>query len=356
MNTAFILTCAIILTCFFMSYTWFAIINKALSSDKPTKINSNAFIPYFSIAAIGSIILYIFLPLQYDQIYDITLLNISLIFGGSLLTYLGFQHSNSLGIGFLIITTIIGTLLLPQDFMLFNGFFPLIIDRLLTFILWSGFAFCYQYLNGLEGLVATQTAFPLIGTIILSFIGALPFLLGGMGGILLSCTISFAIYNWYPSRLKLSNKDCQALGLLLSGYYILCLQEGCATPILIFSTYYVLDVGLSLIKRLSQKPRYQNIQANTITYQTNISGLAPSLLCENISRLNGLLLIFGCFQAYSPNNYSLFAFGVVLSLWFLHHLQNWQTPEHSFSEINKEILSDIKSNVKKIKNDTNKDE
>lgn len=356
MNTAFILTCAVIIICFFMSYIWYAIINKTSSPDEPIRITKNTFIPYISTAAIGTAVIYIFLPLQYDQIYDITPLNISLIFCGSLLTYLGFHHSKLAGRGFLIIATLIGTLLLPQNFMLFNGLFPLVLDRILIFMLWYTFAFCYQYLNGLDGLVATQTAFPLIGTIILSFIGAIPFLLGGIGGILLSCTISFAIYNWYPSQLKLHNNDCHALGFLLAGFYMLCTQEGSATPILIFSTYYVLDIGLALIKKLSLRPQYQNIQANTTTYQTNISGLAPSLICENISKLNGILLIFGCFQAYSPNNYSLFAFGVVLSLWFLHHLQNWQTPEQSFSEINKEILSDIKSNMKKIKKASNKDE
>ena len=355
MNTTFMLIFTVIFSSFFLSYVWYAIINRQTSPNNTHKIRTNAFLPYLVIATAGFTILHFFLPPQYDQIFDMSLSNIGLIFGGSLLIYLGYSHSQKLGLSFLIFSALLGTLLLPSDLMMFDGLFPLILDRILTFAIWCGFAFCYQYLNGLDGLLATQTAFPLIGIIILSFIGALPVLIGGMSGILLSGTLSFAIYNWYPSQLRLSNTDSQALGFMISSFYIICAEEGCATPILIFSLYYILDISLALFKKLLLKAQYQDIQQNTIACQTNISGLSPSLICENISKLNGLLLIFGCFQAYAPNNYSLLTLGAVLSLWFLHHLLNWQTPKQSLSEINKEVISDIKKNLQSIKSPENKD-
>ena len=67
-----------------------------------------------------------------------------------------------------------------------------------------------------------------------------------------------------------------------------------------------------------------------------------------------MLLIFGCFQVYAPNKFSLIIFGTILSLWFLQHLLNWQTPTQSFSEINKEVFKDIKKNVKQLRKKTQK--
>lgn len=356
MSTTVLLIFAVILSCFFLSYTWYALLNKGTSPDSAQKFYNNPVIPFLVTSLIGFVVLYWFLPPQYDQLYDISLINIGLIFGGSLLTFLGFCRSKIIGTALFVLSALVLTIFLPQGFLLFNGTLPLIFDRILTFAIFCGFVFCYQYLNGLDGLLATQASFPLIGAIILSFIGALPVLFGGMGGILLAATMSFAIYNWYPSQLSFNNAGCQSFAFVMTGFYLLCAQEGCATPILIFSLYYVIDISLALIKKLSLKDKYQNIQANTITYQTNVSGLEPGLICENIAKLNCILLIFGCFQAYSPNNYSLLVLGLILSVWFLHHLLHWQTPEQSFSEINKEVFSDLKNNLNRIKKPTDNDE
>ena len=356
MDTTFLLIFAVVLSCFFLSYIWYAILNKTPAFADEQKFYNNPIVPFLITSIIGFVVLYWFLPPQYDQLFDISLINIGLIFGGSLLTFLGFYRSQIMGIILLTVSALILTIFLPQGFLLFNGALPLILDRLLTLAIFCSFVFCYQYLNGLDGLLPTQTSFPLIGAIILSFIGALPILFGGMSGILLGVTLSFAIYNWYPSQLRLNTAGCQALAFFIAGFYLLCVQEGCATPILIFSLSYILDICIALIKKLSLKDQYQNIQANTLTYQTNVSGLEPSLICENIAKLNCILLIFGCFQAYAPNNYSLPILGTVLSLWFLHHLLNWQTPEQSFSEINKEVFNDLTSNLNSIKRPKNKDE
>lgn len=356
MDTTFLLIFAVVVSCFFLSYIWYALLNKNPAFADEQKFYNNPVVPFITTSTIGFVVLYWFLPPQYDQLFDISLINIGLIFGGSLLTFLGFCRSQIMGIILLTVSALILTIFLPQGFLLFNGALPLILDRLLTLAIFCSFVFCYQYLNGLDGLLPTQTSFPLIGAIILSFIGALPILFGGMSGILLGVTLSFAIYNWYPSQLRLNTAGCQALAFFITGFYLLCAQEGCATPILIFSISYIIDTGLALVKKLSLKDQYQNIQANTITYQTNISGLEPGLICENIAKLNCILLIFGSFQAYSPNNYSLLVLGSVLSLWFLHHLLNWQTPEQSFSEINKEVFNDLKNNLNSIKRPTDKDE
>ena len=124
---------------------------------------------------------------------------------------------------------------------------------------------------------------------------------------------------------------------------------------LIFSLYYIVEVIWAGLKKLSRKPQYQEIVPNTFYYQTNLSGLSPDIISENIFKLDALLVIFGCFQIYAPNSYSLAILGVILTFWFLNHLRNWQVAERSLGEINREVVKDLKENVEDIKKNLDKD-
>ncbi len=356
MDQTLLITFGIIFCCFFCSYTWYSAIYNNFSQTENTSTTANTLLPILILSALGIGILYWILPPQYDQIFSISPLQLGTVIGGCLLTFCGFRLSPKYGLAGLSLSVLANILMLPNDFMFFAGYFPLWLDRLFLLPLWLGFVYAYKYINGLEGIITTQSSFQLIGIIILAFMGALPYFIGASGGIILACITAFAFYNWYPARLKLQNSDCQVLGLLLSGLFILCAQEECLIPIVIFSLYYITDTLWALLKKLSLKPQYQDIQVNTITYQTNLTGLAPSVICENIAKLNTMLLIFGCFQVYVSNQYSLLILGTLLSLWFLQHLLDWQTPTQSFSEINKEVISDIKKNVKQLRKKNSKDE
>lgn len=233
--------------------------------------------------------------------------------------------------------------------MLFEGTLPFWLDRLTIALIWSLFAWAYKYLDGLEGIVAVQTVTPLCGMVILAFLGAIPILTGCFSAVFALIITAYAVYNWYPAQLRLTTSGCQALGFLTAWLFMLAAREGSASCALIFSLYYIVEVIWAGLKKLSRKPQYQEIVPNTFYYQTNLSGLSPDIISENIFKLDALLVIFGCFQIYAPNSYSLAILGVILTFWFLNHLRNWQVAERSLGEINREVVKDLKENVEDIK-------
>lgn len=352
-NSLFIIAITVI-SCFFLAYTWFAVLNN-LSSEH--SLLTNMFLPIITVSFLGSSCLYFLLPDTYDQIFKLSYLNIIIAYAGSLLIYLGISWPRTQRINYLFVlgAALLGSLFIPSDFLLFEGYLPFWADRILLLLIWATFSWCYKHLNGIDGIIAVQTITPLTGLIILSFIEALPLLLGANAAVFLSIIGALSIYIWYPAERRLTDAGCQALGFLMGGLLIQAAQEGCASCVLIFSLYYITETAWAFFAKLSRKTQYQNITGNTFYYQTNISGLSPALICGNIFKLNTLLVIFGSFQAYAPNNYSVLILAVLLTLWYLNRLINWQTPVQSFSELNKETLNDLKENIDDFKKSMNKD-
>jgi len=358
MNSLFIIFIMVFLGCFLTAYAWFAAINRSVTAHgRFTLLMQDTFLPILITAYAGFAALYFLLPNQYDQLFNLSFANISVIFFGTAVVY----SASSLpkiakynGILFLAAAAA-GAFFIPADFLLFENFLPFWADRISLVLIWTGFAWCYKYLDGIDGLVAVQTAAPLSGLIILAFIGALPVLTGGFAGALLAITIAYTVYNWYPAELKLSPAGCQALGFLVGWLLVLTALEGAAACALILSFYYFVEIIWAVILKFSRKRQYRILKANTFYYQTNVTGLSPSLICENIFKLDALLVIFAGFQIYAPNNYSLPVLSLILTLWFLTHLRNWQQQEQSFAELNRNLVKDIKDNVKDFRKTINKD-
>lgn len=358
MNLTFLIIAAVLLCCFFAAYLWFAVINRRLNDISfGSPFFGNVFFPVWLVAFAGCTALYFLLPEQNDQLFDISFLNVAAAFISAAAVCLLSLHARIArwNYALFLAAAILNTLLLPQGFMLFEGTLPFWLDRLTIALIWSLFAWAYKYLDGLEGIVAVQTVTPLCGMVILAFLGAIPILTGCFSAVFALIMTAYAVYNWYPAQLRLTTSGCQALGFLTAWLFMLAAREGSASCALIFSLYYIVEVIWAGLKKLSRKPQYQEIVPNTFYYQTNLSGLSPDIISENIFKLDALLVIFGCFQIYAPNSYSLAILGIILTFWFLNHLRNWQVAERSLGEINREVVKDLKENVEGIKKNLDKD-
>lgn len=358
MDNSFFIIAATFLGCFLITYAWFSFITRKLSSESFTfPLGRNIFLPLFIMTYSGITFLYFFLPEQHDQLFDLSYLNIAVIFLSTLFIYLIslWPRTAKANWLFFLAAATAGTVFLPSDFLLFEGTIPFWADRLSLVLLWATFAWGYKYLNGIDGLVATQTSLSMAGLAALAFLGALPMLTGSFAGILLAAVAAFAVYNWYPAELSLNSAGCQALGFLTGWLFTIAAVEGDASCCLILSLYYLVEFVWAATLKLSRKPQHQIMENNTFYYQTNLSGLSPASICENIFKVNALLVIFAGFQIYAPNNYSLPALGLILTLWFISHLRNWQEPVRSFKELNQETLRDIKDNLEDFKKNINKD-
>ncbi len=310
---------------------------------------NDAFLPFLSVSTLAFILFFAFGNNPQDQIFELSLTEFSI----ALIAFIGLyistfsKYANRLSLALLLIFTIACTLLLPQDFTLFQGYLPLWADRLCTIILWVGFAWCFRYLNGIDGMAATQTSGLCIGFFIISLLGGIPTLYGNLSISLLGASLALLIYNWYPAKLMLKDNSCTALGFMLGWLIILSAREGMGGCALIFITYYILEMLWAIGNKLVNDKG--DFVSNTLYYQTNISGLSPAITCQSVAKLLAVLTVLGCFQVYAPNNYSLPLATAFITLWFMNKLHNWQDQPQSLKEINQEVIQDIKDNVENIK-------
>lgn len=310
---------------------------------------NDAFLPFLCITTFAFILFFIFGNNPQDQIFKLSLTEFAIALASFIGLYISFfsKHTKRISLPLIIIFAILCTLLLPQNFTLFQGYLPFWADRLCTIVLWVAFAWCFRYLNGIDGMAATQTSALSTGLFIISLLGGLPQLYGNFAISFLGASLALLIYNWYPAKLMLKDGSCITLGFMLGWLIILSAREGMGSCALIFITYYILEMLWAIGNKLIADKG--DFVSNTLYYQTNISGLSPAITCQSAAKLLTVLTILGCFQLYAPNNYSLPLATVFITLWFMNKLHNWQDQPQSLKEINQEVIQDIKDNVENIK-------
>ena len=349
MEIAFLISFVAFLLCFLTTLIALRLIisQTTLSSTSPWK--NDAFLPALSITCVSFVAFFFLRNSPQDQIFPLKLTELLIALTSSIAIYAFFFFKQSIKTNLPLLSALVclSTALLPTEFMLFQNHLPFWADRLCIIALWTTFAWCFHYLNGIDGMTSLQASNMVAGLFIVSILGGLPLLYGHFSASFLGALLALLIYNWYPAKLMLSNGACLSLGFLIGWLFLLSAREGMSGCSLVFSVYYILEIFWALGNKLvSDKGDFV---ANTLYYQTNISGLSPAEVCQNINKLLMILLIIGCFQIYAPNNYSLPLTSAFITLWFMSKLNNWQTQGQTLKEINQEVIQDIKDNINDIK-------
>lgn len=243
----------------------------------------------------------------------------------------------------------------PQlKFLLIPGLSPLC-NRLLAIALLLSATFSLRLLNGIPGLALSQVFFIALGIFFLSLFGGLPAQLGIIGLCFSACALAFLIYNWYPPKLNLSDQAADILAFLTGWLILFSSAEAAGSSIFIFAALWICEALVALLKKLTFLKAYADTAANTATYQASLSGLSPAVICNYTARLNIILLLFGCFQIFAPNYYSLPALCMVIIFWQLYRLNNWEDIPDNLQEVNRRFVTDVKSGVDSLKKNLRKD-
>lgn len=352
MEIELIITIAAFCASFVICFAGLKAVSMDLTSFVPDyNYRKDTYLPVYAVSFISFLILFGFNKIFYDFIFPIGWLEIISVFATAGIIYLVslFKKTQKYTIVAVTAGVILCSLFLPKEFLLFQGYMPLWLDRICLILIWITFSWIYKYLNGIDGLVSIQSFAIALGIFILSVLGGVPHLIGNFAIVLLGAFSALLIFSWYPAKLLLKTGACISLGFLLGWMLLLSGKEVSPACGLIFSMYLIVEVLFAVLKKFSLKPQYKDILTNTVYYQANISGLSPAMVSESLVKILAVLVIFGCFQIYSPNNYSLPLASFVLTIWFLSRIKNWQDPDQSLREINKDVINDIKENIDDIK-------
>ncbi len=339
---------------FFLSFGGFYYL--ILRNEELDPQKNAPFLVIFPIFALALVSLFYFIPNQQDFIYGLSWYNLSLPLLGSIIIYGSWRFTNSAHISTLaiLLCSCAAYFIQPSDFSLSSELAPWLSGIILCLILFF-FSLCYPVINGIDGILGLQTTAIGLGIFILSLISGTPNLLGGMGLSLAAIICAFLIFNWYPAKLSLTKGGAHALGFIVGWLMLNTTYEGSGPAVITFALFFIVETFTALLKKMTLRPEYANLSANTNCYEANLSGFPPYSIAANIFRLQIILLMMGCFELYAPDVYTIPLFTLVVTIWYLSKLKNWQNSNKTIRELNQDLMAEIKTNLNNVKNQINKD-
>ncbi|MDE1145181.1 MAG: glycosyltransferase family 4 protein [Azospirillaceae bacterium] len=139
---------------------------------------------------------------------------------------------------------------LPSDALVFQGWLPHWLDRLVAGLAWVWFVNLFNFMDGIDGISAVETLCLGLG------LAAAYFAAGQMGFMssyalaLAGVALGFIAWNWHPAKVFLGDVGSVPLGFLSGWMLLRAAADGLWLPALILPLYYLADASVTLAKRL----------------------------------------------------------------------------------------------------------
>lgn len=206
-------------------------------------------------------------------------------------------------------------LLLP--FQLFHGELGFYEDLILAFIALTGFCNIYNFMDGIDGITASESMHLSITIIVLCYLrydviihSDLVLLIAIL---VLTCSIAFVIYNWHPAHIFIGDVGAISIGMLLG----LCLMLIAASGVKLFvsciiaSMYYLADGGLRILIRLLKGEKIWLPHTNHFFQQAIRKGIPRKKIVIEVIICNYWLMLLAISALYYPLLSLILAIGLV---------------------------------------------
>jgi len=148
--------------------------------------------------------------------------------------------------------------LMPADQLVFGGFLPLAVERVLLALAWLWFINLYNFMDGIDGMTGVETLAVAGGVAVVVLILVTD--AGGdwsrapMAAVVAGGAAGFLILNWHPARVFIGDVGAVSLGFLV-GYLLIWLaaEKGAWAAALLLPLYYWADATVTLIPRLIRR-------------------------------------------------------------------------------------------------------
>lgn len=181
--------------------------------------------------------------------------------------------------------TVMSVYFFPNDYMIFQGYLPLPVDRLLTAILWAFFIHIYVTLDKVKGMTLLQTQslcfgfliFPILYPFLFSFYFlAYPLLT-------IATLLGFMHYKKKVPYLVMGKTGAAPLGYIMGVFFIILISKGFWLTIFVMPIYYYFEMLYSLYVRFKHRKNPEPVVftfyiTHVIQKNLNAKGIMPFLL------------------------------------------------------------------------------
>ena len=149
-----------------------------------------------------------------------------------------------------------GVLAFPEDGMVFQGIFPLWLDRIISALTWLWFINLFNFMDGIDGISGVKVFTIGIGIFLLGLTSEIISHLALPGLALASVALGFLFWNWSPAKIFLGDVGSIPLGFLTAWLLLNIALIGHWEAALLLPAYYLADSSITLLKRIlrGEKP------------------------------------------------------------------------------------------------------
>jgi len=210
-------------------------------------------------------------------------------------------------------------LLLPDEQLVFQGYLPFIIDRIVAAIALLWFMNLFNFMDGVDGISGVELGSIGAGFFLLSLFGAIPKEWELTGLVMIGVSIGFLYWNWDPAKIFLGDVGSIPIGFLV-GFYLLKLTAlGFMAPALLLSLYYTVDATWTLAQRVIRREKFWHAHREH-GYQNAVdAGFSDANVVRKILGLNIVLIGLAIGAVAWPS--AMLLFGLVLTLLFVYYLK-----------------------------------
>jgi UDP-N-acetylmuramyl pentapeptide phosphotransferase/UDP-N-acetylglucosamine-1-phosphate transferase len=126
---------------------------------------------------------------------------------------------------------------------------PLWLDRALVGIGWLWFINLFNFMDGIDGLAASEAAIVSLGLLVLGRFWPDLALAPGESVVILSAALAFLVLNWHPARLFMGDVGSAGLGFLLGWLLIDAAASGQLAAAIILPLFFAADATSTLALR-----------------------------------------------------------------------------------------------------------
>jgi len=203
-------------------------------------------------------------------------------------------------IRFLVQITVVSVCLLSvpgNERILWSGL-SLPVDRLMAGFCWLWFINLYNFMDGIDGLAASETITICLGVVVIfvliNYDGPLPILAVAIAGAM----AGFLPWNWYPSKIILGDLGAIPVGFLLGYLLIQLALKGQLAAAVILPLYFLLDASLTLTLRMSRGEPFWRPHREHFYQRALESGRSHSDIVLRIVFTNVILVIAAILSLY----------------------------------------------------------
>ena len=186
----------------------------------------------------------------------------------------------------------------PGETAIMSDELPIWLDRSLVALGWLWFINLFNFMDGIDGLAASEAAVIGAGLVLLHFVWPGATLATGEATVILAAALGFLALNWHPARLFMGDVGSTGLGFLLGWLLIDAIANGFLAAALILPMFFVLDATSTIVLRAIRRRPLMTAHRDHAYHQMADRGFRHDRIVLPVVLLGVLLTGLA---AWSPN-------------------------------------------------------